>query len=67
MPYIQIETAKATKEQKEKLIAQVTQVASDILGLEKAAFFCLVKENETDNWGIGGKTLTQIQKEKQGK
>ena len=66
MPYIQIEAVKPTKEQKEKLISELTRVASEILGVDKEFFYCIVKENETDNWGIGGKTLTQFFKEKQG-
>lgn len=67
MPYIQIETATATKEQKEKLISEVTRVASEILGVDEKSFYVLVKENEADNWGIGGKTLTRILQEKKGK
>ena len=32
--------------------------------LRKEAFYVLIKENDSDNWGIGGKTLTQILNEK---
>lgn len=60
MPFIQIEVADATKEQKEKLIADITQVASDTLGIDANAFYVLIKENSTDNWCIGGQTLTNI-------
>lgn len=41
MPYIQIETAIATKEQKEKLISEVTRVASEILGVDETSFYVL--------------------------
>ena len=66
MPYIQIEAVKPAKEQKEKLISELTRAASEILGVDKEFFCCIVKENETDNWGIGGKTLTRFFAEKQG-
>ena len=35
-------------------------VASEILGVDAAYFYVLIKENETDNWGIGGETLTKF-------
>ncbi len=41
MPYIQIETAHATKEQKEKVISELTRVASEILGVDKEFFISL--------------------------
>lgn len=64
MPYIQVEAAKLTKEQKERLVTEITRVSSEIMELRKEAFYVLIKENDSDNWGIGGKTLTQILNEK---
>ena len=66
MPYIQVEAAKLSKEQKERLVAEITRVASEIMEMKKEAFYVLIKENDSDNWGIGGKTLTNIIKEKKG-
>ena len=60
MPYIQVEAARLTKEQKERLVAEITRVSSEIMEIRKEAFYVLIKENDSDNWGIGGKTLTQI-------
>ncbi len=60
MPLISIDAVHPTKEQKEKLVAELTKTASNILGVEEKFFYVLVKENDTDNWGIGGKTLTQF-------
>ncbi len=60
MPFIQIEATKPSPEQKEKLIAGLTKVASEILGVDAAYFYVLIKENETDNWGVGGETLTKF-------
>ena len=60
MPFISVETAHATKEQKEKLVEELTKTASNILGVDEKAFYVLIKENDTDNWGVGGKTLTKL-------
>ena len=60
MPLISIDAAHPTKEQKERLIAELTKTASNILGVDEKFFYVLVKENDLDNWGVGGKTLTQL-------
>ncbi len=60
MPFISIEAARPTKEQKEKLIAGLTKTASEILGVDEKFFHVLVKENDLDNWGVGGKPLAQF-------
>ena len=63
MPYIQAEIDSATAEQKQKLVEGFTKVASDVLSADPSAFYVLIKENPTDNWGVGGKVLTQLLKE----
>ena len=60
MPLISIEAVHPTKEQKEKLIAELTKTASSILGVDEKFFYVLIKENDLDNWGVGGKTLAQF-------
>ncbi len=60
MPFIQIDAVQPTLEQKEQLIAGFTKVASETLGIDAAHFYVLVKENSTDNWGVGGQTLTKL-------
>ena len=60
MPFIQSDAVKPNTEQKEKLIAGLTKVASEALGIDAAHFYVLVKENDTDNWGVGGETLTKF-------
>ena len=64
MPFIQVETASATKEQKQALIAELTDAASRIIGINEEAFYVLIKENSTDNWGLGGRVLTDVLKNK---
>ena len=63
MPFIKLEAAKVSKEQKEKLIADLTRVASENLGVPEEFFYVLIKENDLDNWGVGGKTLTKFLEE----
>jgi 4-oxalocrotonate tautomerase len=64
MPFIKIEAGKMNQETKEKLIRGVTKAASENLGIPEEAFTILLKENETDNWGVGGKVLTKIFEER---
>lgn len=64
MPIIKIEADNPTKEQKQALISELTDTASRILNIKSESFFVLIKENDTDNWGIGGKMLTNILKNK---
>ena len=60
MPLISIDAVHPTKEQKEKLIAGLTKTASEILNVDEKFFYVLIKENDLDNWGVGGKTLTKF-------
>ncbi len=63
MPIISIDAVHPNQEQKEKLIAGLTKTASEILGVDEKFFYVLVKENDLDNWGVGGKTLTKFLEE----
>lgn len=65
MPFIEMKTAKATTEQKEKLVEGFTRVASETLGMPVSAFYVLIEENEPENWGVGGKLLTKFMAEKE--
>ena len=67
MPYVNIRITKdgATAEQKAKLIRGVTDLLRDVLGKNPQTTFVLIDEVETDNWGIGGETVTL--RRKQGK
>ncbi len=60
MPYVNIKMTKegATKEQKKELIAGVTNLLKDVLGKNPATTIVVIEEVETDNWGIGGETVT---------
>ena len=60
MPYVNIRITKdgATAEQKEKLIAGTTQLLVDVLGKNPQTTFVVIDEVDTDNWGIGGESVT---------
>lgn len=64
MPFIKVEAGKMNRETKEKLIIGLTRAASESLGIAEDAFTILIKENETDNWGLGGKILTKVLEER---
>ena len=64
MPYVNIRITKtgATPDQKAQLIKGVTQVLVDVLGKNPQTTSVVIDEVETDNWGIGGETLTARRK-----
>ena len=60
MPYVNVKVTKdgVTKEQKEEIIRGVTNLLRDILGKNPQTTVVVIDEVETDNWGIGGETVT---------
>lgn len=66
MPFVNIKITRegATAEQKEALIAGVTQLLVDTMGKNPATTVVIIEEVETDSWGIGGKSVTELRKKK---
>ena len=60
MPYVNIKITKegATTEQKAELIKGVTGLLAKVLGKNPATTVVTIDEVETDNWGIGGESVT---------
>lgn len=58
MPVITMEAAKLSKEQKQTLAKEFTQVAVKVTGLPAEAFYVFLKENELENIGVGGVLLS---------
>ncbi|USL27468.1 4-oxalocrotonate tautomerase DmpI [Priestia megaterium] len=58
MPVITVEAATLTKEQKRKLVQELTTSAANIMDLPEQAFFVFLKENERDNIGVAGQLLS---------
>ena len=61
MPYVNIKITKdgATADQKARLIEGVTQLLVDVLDKNPATTTVIIDEVDTDNWGIGGESVTK--------
>lgn len=63
MPFINIKmTPGATAAQKARLIKGVTQLMVDLLHKAPEKTHVVVEEIPTDNWGVGGETVTAFRK-----
>ncbi len=61
MPYVNIKVTKRgeiTSEQKAKLIKGATQLLVDVLNRNPESTVVVIDEVETDNWGMGGESIT---------
>jgi 4-oxalocrotonate tautomerase len=60
MPYVNIKVTRegVTAEQKARLIQGATELLRDVLGKNPATTVVVIDEVDTDNWGIGGETVT---------
>ena len=60
MPYVNIKITRehTTPEQKAALIRGVTQLLVDVLGKNPQTTVVVIDEVDTDNWGIGGESVT---------
>ena len=65
MPFVNIRITRdgATAEQKARLIQGTTQLLVEVLGKNPATTVVVIDEVETDNWGIGGETVTARRKQ----
>jgi 4-oxalocrotonate tautomerase len=65
MPYVNIKVTRegVTAEQKARLIAGATQLLVDVLGKNPATTVVVIDEVDTDNWGIGGRQVTDLRAE----
>ncbi|WDP88506.1 MAG: 4-oxalocrotonate tautomerase family protein [Desulfobacter sp.] len=66
MPYVNIKITdeNVTKDQKSKLIQGVTQLLVDVLDKNPSTTVVVIDEVNTDNWGIGGRCVTELRKGK---
>ncbi len=64
MPYVNIKVTKegVTPGQKEELIKGVTQLLWDVLGKKPQTTYVVIEEVETDNWGVGGQTISEMRR-----
>jgi len=66
MPYVNIKVTKGgvTAEQKQELIKGVTQLFYDVLAKPHKSTYVVIDEVDTDNWGVGGESITVIRSRK---
>ena len=64
MPYVNIKITRegATAEQKAQLIQGITELLHSILGKNPQTTVVVIEEVDTDNWVIGGETVTERRK-----
>lgn len=68
MPFVNIritqENGEPTTEQKQQLIEGVTELLAKVLNKNKASTVVIVDEIQTDNYGLGGKSITEVREQK---
>ncbi|WP_087703829.1 2-hydroxymuconate tautomerase family protein [Campylobacter jejuni] len=68
MPFVNIritkENGEPTTEQKQELIAGVTDLLAKVLNKNKNSTVVIIDEIDTDNYRLGGKSITQARQEK---
>lgn len=64
MPFVNIKITPdgATAEKKKELIVGATKLLQDVLGKNPKTTVVIIDEVETDNWGIGGESVTDMRK-----
>lgn len=65
MPYIRIEITRegVSLAQKQQLIAEATEMMVRVLNKDPAATFVVIDEIDTDNWGVAGRTVTELREQ----
>ena len=61
MPYVNIKITRegVTTEQKNKLIRETTAMLTRVLNKDPQTTHVVIDEIDTDNWGIGGESVTR--------
>ncbi|PYC19645.1 tautomerase family protein [Pseudomonas mosselii] len=62
MPYVHIRVTDegVTAEHKRQLIEGATRLLEQVLNKPPASTFVVIEEVATDNWGVGGETVTTL-------
>ena len=62
MPFVNIKITRegVTADQKKQLIQGATQLLVDVLGKNPKTTVVVIDEEDTDNWGIAGESVTKI-------
>ena len=64
MPFVNIQITRegVTPEQKAELIQGATDLLVRVLDKNPATTFVIIDEVDTDNWGVGGQTVTKLRR-----
>ncbi len=66
MPFINIrvtkENGEPTAKQKRALISGVTELVASVLGRNRASTVVIIDEVDTDNYGLGGESISNLRK-----
>ena len=64
MPYIKIQVTRegVSAGQKAELIRGATDLVVRVLGKDPATTFVVIEEVDTDNWGVGGESVTALRR-----
>ncbi len=67
MPYVNIKVTRegVTTEQKELLIRETTAMLERVLNKDPQTISVVIDEIETENWGVGGETVTRLRARQQ--
>ncbi|MCY1299662.1 putative tautomerase [compost metagenome] len=62
MPYVNIQVTQegVTAEQKRRLIEGATELLERVLDKPRSTTFVVIDEIPTDNWGVGGETVSAL-------
>tara|TARA_Y100001978_G_scaffold166881_1_gene154788 strand:- start:370 stop:579 length:210 start_codon:yes stop_codon:yes gene_type:complete len=69
MPFVNVKLAEsgATREQKAQIVQEITSTLQRVLNKNPEVTHVVIEEISTDNWGHGGRLLTEIRKEQAAK
>lgn len=66
MPYVNVKVTGGseapTTEQKQEIIEGVTELLARVLNKNPATTVVVIDEVDMDNYGLGGKTITEVRK-----
>lgn len=62
MPYVNVRITRTgvTREQKARIIAEITQTLVDVLGKKPEHTHVVIDEIDTDNWGFAGELTSEL-------
>jgi 4-oxalocrotonate tautomerase len=62
MPFVSVRITRdgATREQKARVISEMTQALQRVLGKEPGLTHVVIEEIDTDNWGVAGESATVL-------